>query len=167
MALLSFCRAASKGILEIFKCDSHIGPRISYLAAISSPAISLLETIGTCAILNDSVYVIATALLALEVMRVIDWLAVTPKPVAQLLPSSIVSGAVSVSTIEGNTRLVQDGKGSFLAQSLLPAVSFLRTLSSWASVQRTMADYLYHTYQQPLPSFFFNALALRKVLKSL
>lgn len=64
------------------------------------------------------------------------------------------SDTVSVFTIDGATRLVQDMKELLLAQLPLLAVLYLRTPLSRASVRRTVVEYLRCTYQQPLPSFF-------------
>lgn len=77
--------------------------------------------------LNGSRYDMATTLRTWEVMSSVDWLGVTPEPVAQLLPISMGSGTVSVFTNEGATWLLQEGKESFLAQPLLHAVLCLRT----------------------------------------
>lgn len=64
----------------------------------------------------------ATALMARETMPSIDWMAVTPKSGAQLLPFSMRTGTTSIFATDGTTRLVHDGKKSFLAQPLLRAV---------------------------------------------
>lgn len=99
-----------------------ISSRVLYLIAISSLVTSLVKTAGVCAILDSSGNDVATALLAWKVMRSIDWLAVMPEFVAQLLSFSMESSTVSVFTIEGSTRLIRDKKQSIVAQTLLPAV---------------------------------------------
>lgn len=95
-------------------------------------------------------------------MRSVDCLAVTPKPASQLLPFSMRCGTVSVFTFDCVTWHVQDWKKSFLVQSLLHAVFHLRISPSWASVLRTVAEYLHDTSQQPLPSSFHNEPVVRQ-----
>lgn len=81
------------------------------MVAISLLAISLVETVGVCAILDGRGHDTATALMAWEVMGSIDWLALTPEPVVVLLSFSMGSVTVFASSIEGAARLLQDVKG--------------------------------------------------------
>lgn len=115
-------QASSERFFDTCKCDSRIEPRVPHLVAILSPVMSLVKTVGVLAILDGSGYDMAPALMAWEIIRSTDWLAVTPDPVAQLLAFSRRSSTVFVLTNEDTTRLIQDEKESFLTQPLLPAV---------------------------------------------
>lgn len=124
LAVVSFLHVARKNLLYTFKFDSRVEPRVPNLVAMSSPVISLVKRDCMCAILDGSVYDMATALRTREVVRSVGWLAVTPEPVAQLLHFSMWSNRVSIFTMEGATCLVQSEKKPFLAQHFLHAVSY-------------------------------------------
>lgn len=149
---MSFVNAASEGFLDTFRCDSQVELRVPYLIAMQLPVVFLVESAGVCAILEGSKYDIATALLAWDVLRLIDCLEVTTESVAELIFFSMRPDTFSVFTIGNASRLVQDGKESFIAQPLLHAVLCLRTSPTRASVRRTADKNLHGTYQPPLPS---------------
>lgn len=67
-------------------------------------------------------------------------------------------GTVSVFAIEDETRLVQDGEGVTSDAATFFVDPCLRISPSWASVQRTVAEYLHYTHQQPSPLWFSNLL---------
>lgn len=73
-----FLDAANEGFLNTFKFDSRNDPRVPYSIVMSSPVISYVKMGGECAILDGSGYDTATALIAWEVMRTVNWSAVAP-----------------------------------------------------------------------------------------
>lgn len=156
LAVVSLLHAASGRLLEISNRNSPDDPCVSYFVAMSSPVIFLVKTAGVCAILDGSGYDIATAIVAWEVMRSVEWLVLTPEHVAQLLLFTMRFRTVSDYTIEGSTRIVQERNESFLTQYLLQTVSHLGNWPLWAPVRRTVAKYFHRTYEQPLPSSSLN-----------
>lgn len=162
LAFMSFVHAAIERFLNAFKCDSRDETHVLYLVAMSYFFVFLAETVGVCAILCICDYDMVTALTAWKSMRPVDWMAVTPDPVAQLLFFSMGPGPASFLATEGATRLVQDQKISYLTQPLLPAVPYLRTPPSLASVPRTVAEYLHRSYRQPLHSCFLSEPVLEQ-----
>lgn len=91
-------------------------------------AIYLVEAVGTCVILNNSDYDMATAFLAWIVERSADRLAVRPATVVCLIFFS--AGTIpSFFGIESATRLVWDGRESFLSQFFYSALSIIFELS--------------------------------------
>lgn len=88
LAVMIFPQAASERFLDFFNCDFCIEPCLPYWVAMLSSVISLVETVDVCAILDGFKYDIGTAFMAREVIRLIDWLVVKRKPVAQLLSFS-------------------------------------------------------------------------------
>lgn len=120
--------------------------------------IFLAAIVGICAISGGSGFVMNTALITWKIVKSIDWLAVTSRPVAQLLLFSMEYCTASVLLTESVSRLVQNGKECFMALPLLPAVSYLQAPPSRASVSRTVAKYIYRTYWQSVPSSNLNEL---------
>lgn len=138
LAVVSFFQALSKCFLDTTGCGSRMKPCIPYLAAMSTPVISLVKTIIVCAISDGSGYGMATVVMTREDMWSTVWLAVTLESVAQLLLFSMESETASVFTTEGATCFVQGGKKPFLAQSLLSAVPRLSNSPLWTSVWRAV-----------------------------
>lgn len=52
--------------------------------------------------------------------------------------------------------MVLDGKEPFLPQSLLLAARYVSSPPTRAPLQRTVPEYLHHTYKQPLLSLYLN-----------
>lgn len=150
---------------EIFECLQML------LAHRASRSLSGCDVIArfflggeadVCAILGGFVFDTATAFIAWEIMMSIDWMAVTQEPVAQLLHFFMGASTGSVFVTKSATRSVQDGKESYLTQTLHLSVPYLRTPLSWASVRRPVAEYMHRTYQQPLHSSFLNGPIFRR-----
>lgn len=120
-----------------------------------------------CVILDGAGYDMATAHMAWEIMRSIDWMVVTQEHSAQLPSFFLRSCPTVVFSTEGAPWSEPDGKKSFLSQPFVCAVPHLRTPPSRASVRRAVAKYSHHTYQRPLIFFSFMKPFFSKVPKSL
>lgn len=150
LAVTFSLRATSKTFLDAFRSYFCVEPSAFYLVAMSSSVIALVDTVGVSDILDGADYDMATAIMAWELVRSIEWMAVRSDTAAQLLSLLMGSNNISIFAIDGATRLLQDGKESFLTQSLPFLVPYLRAHSSWASLCHTVAQYVHCTHQQPL-----------------
>lgn len=78
LVVMSLHNTACEELLDTFGCDSRVEPPVLYLTAMLFTFILIVDTVGVCAILEDSSYNMAEATMACKFMSSVDSKAVAP-----------------------------------------------------------------------------------------